>query len=468
MLRERASAVDLQIMLPAALAEVLRFEPVLARLDQLLDEDVLFQAVRADLARRFPRTLTTGRPSTPVDVILRLLVVKRLYGWSYAETEQFVSDSLILRQFCRLGLERVPDDTTLLRWAALLQPATLQTLLDHVVGLARQLQVTRGRKLRVDSTVVQTPVHYPTDARLLGDGVRILGRLIRRARPLVGDALAGVRNAFRSRNRSARACVQAMHRLARVRGPAGEAKRQGVYRRLLRITRQVVRQAARVEAALATGPSAATAAGQRLQQELTRVRPLVEQVIAQASRRVFAGERVPAAEKVVSLIEPHTAIVPQQKPGRPVAFGHKVWLAETDGGIITDVQVMVGASVDAPQVLPTLARHQRQFGRPPLLVTGDRSCATAAVRAALTTAGVRRVAIPVKGGPVLAQQLRAQPRWFRRAYRWRAGIEGRIGTLKARFGFDRCPDHGEQGFARWVLVGALVANLQTIARATAR
>jgi len=463
MLRDRATPVDLFALLPAL---SLQFEPVLARLDALLEDDTLFQAVKGDLAQRRPRTRQTGRPSTPVDVILRLLVVRRLYDWSYAETEQFVADSLVLRQFCRVGLGRVPDDTTLLRWAALLQPATLQVLLDHVVQMAARLQVTRGRKLRLDSTAVATPVHYPTDARLLGDGVRILGRLIRRTRPLVGAALGAVRDAFRTRTRSARRCVQAMHHLARVRGPAGEAQRQHVYRRLLGITGQVVRQAQRVQAALASAPDAPGA--QRLHAELARVRPLVEQVIAQAARRVFGGETVPATEKVVSLVEPHTAIVRQQKPGRPVAFGHKVWLGEVEGGILSDVQVMVGASVDAPQVLPSLARHQRQFGRPPTLLTADRGCSTAAVRQGATAAGVRHVAIPVSGGPPLPQQLRSQPRWFRRAYRWRAGIEGRIGVLKAGFGFDRCRDHGEDGFARWVIFGTLVANLRTIARATAR
>ena len=171
MLRDRYPAVDLFALVPQL---TLEFEPVLARLDHLLDDDELFWAIRADLARRRPRTAEVGRPSTPVEVILRLLIVRRLYGWSYAETEHFVGDSLILRQFCRLGLERVPDDTTLLRWANLLQPATLDRLLDHVVGLAKQLQVTRGRKLRVDSTAVETAIHYPTDSSLLVDGVRML------------------------------------------------------------------------------------------------------------------------------------------------------------------------------------------------------------------------------------------------------------------------------------------------------
>jgi IS5 family transposase len=130
MLRDRYTPVDLFALAPAL---ELKFEPVLVRLDALLDDDVLFRAVRADLARRRPRTEETGRPSTPVEVILRLLIVRRLYGWGYAETERFVGDSLVLRQFCRLGLERAPDDTTLLRWAALIQPVTLQELLDHVV-----------------------------------------------------------------------------------------------------------------------------------------------------------------------------------------------------------------------------------------------------------------------------------------------------------------------------------------------
>ena len=148
MLRDRAAPADLFALAPQL---ALEFEPVLARLDALLDDDTLFQAVKAELARRWPKTPVTGRPSTPVEVVLRLLVVRRLYGWSYAETEHFVSDSLVLRQFCRLGLERAPDDTTLIR------PDTLDALLDHVVALARQLKVTRGRKLRVDSTVVRTP-----------------------------------------------------------------------------------------------------------------------------------------------------------------------------------------------------------------------------------------------------------------------------------------------------------------------
>jgi IS5 family transposase len=178
MLRDRSAPVDLFALVPAL---QLRFEPELAELDRLLEDDQIFQQIKADLGRRRPHTIETGRPSTPVEVILRLLVVQHLYDWSYAQTEHFVGDSLVLRQFCRLGLDPVPHHTTLMRWANVLRPETMHRLLDRVTELARSLKVTRGRKLRIDSTVVATAIHYPTDSTLLFDGVRVLSRFVQRA-----------------------------------------------------------------------------------------------------------------------------------------------------------------------------------------------------------------------------------------------------------------------------------------------
>jgi IS5 family transposase len=467
MLRDRYAPVDLFALAPAL---TLTFEPVLARLDVLLDDDVLFRAIRDDLARRYPLTRVTGRPSTPVEVLLRMLIVRRLYGWSYAETEQFVGDSLVLRQFCRLGLARAPDDTTLLRWANLLRPATLDALLDHVVALARQLRVTRGRKLRVDSTVVGTAIRYPADSGLLTDAVRMLGRVVRRAQPLAGAALAGVRDAFRTRTRSARRQLQRIHRLARRNGEAGEAARRAAYARLCQVAQTVVRQAERIRTVLApasTEHAQPDPAAERLVSELDRLVPLACRVIDQAERRVLRDEQVPAAEKVVSLVEPHTAVIPRHKAGQSVEFGRKLWLAEVDGGIITDLDVLDGAPPDAPRVMGSVTRHHRQFGRPPDLLTGDCGCSTAAVRRDATEAGIRRVALPQAGPPSQASRARERERWFRRGYRWRSGIEGRIGVLRRVYGFDRCPDHGPDGLQRWVGLGVLTANLLTIARATA-
>lgn len=215
MLRDRYEPCDVLALLPAP---GMQLDPVLTQIDALLDDDVLFQTIRADLAKRHPHTLTDGRLSTPVEVILRMLTIKHLYGWSYALTCELVAGSLLLRQFCRVYTQTVPTDTTLLRWANLIRPATLHELHDRVVELACQHKVTRGRKLRIDGTVVETNIHYPVDSTLLGDGVRVLTRTIQRAKVLLGkDALVD-RTAFRNRTRSVRRVMKGLIDAARRRG----------------------------------------------------------------------------------------------------------------------------------------------------------------------------------------------------------------------------------------------------------
>ena len=149
----------------------------------MLDDNTLFQAVKADLAHRFPRTPLDGRPSTPVEVILRRLVVQPLYGWSDEATAPWVRDRLVLRQFCRVDAKPGPDDTTLRRWAHLMQPAPLHHWLDHVVIRARSLNITRGRQLRLEGTVVRTNIHHPTDRTWRYAGVRGRSRLLATAQP---------------------------------------------------------------------------------------------------------------------------------------------------------------------------------------------------------------------------------------------------------------------------------------------
>src|SRR5215204_5338518 len=201
MIVDRYDPINLFEMVPKL---GLGMEPELAHLDGLLDDDVLFETVKADLTRRYPNSARLGRHSTPVEVILRMLVVKRLYGWGYEQTERFVSDSIVLRQFCRLYLERAPDDTTLIRWANTIGAETVAVLNERAVELARSLKVTRGRKLRVDAMVVESNVHHPTDSALLSDGVRVLSRLLRRAKKVLSteeiDRLG--QEIFRTRNRS--------------------------------------------------------------------------------------------------------------------------------------------------------------------------------------------------------------------------------------------------------------------------
>ena len=464
MLRDRYDPMQLFELLPQL---HLRFEPELAELDRLLDDDGLFQTVKADLACRFPRTTQTGRPATPVEVVLRLLVVKHLYNWSYADTEHFVADSLVLRQFCRLALEPVPDATTLLRWANLLQPATLHRLLDRVTELARSLTVTRGRKLRTDSTVVETDIHHPSDSTLLADGVRVLSRAVGRARQLLQDGAAAAGGLFRNRTRSAKQLARRIG-ATMVHGAMGkerEQERRGLYHRLLTVARTSRRQAARVRQLLDAVPGAAA---QRLRAALDRVGPLVDQTIGQTERRVLRGEKVPAAEKVLSLFAPHTALIRRGKARQPTEFGHRIVLDEVDGGLVTRYAVLAGNPPDARSVPASLAHHRARFGRPPDLLTGDRSTYSPANEALAAAAGVRRVALPQPGHKSPARRHLERQRWFRRACRFRAGIEGRISLLRRRFGLRRCRYHGEAGIERWVGWGVIAHDLRVIGRTLAR
>jgi IS5 family transposase len=462
MIVDRYPPENLFAVVPKLVAD---FEPELRELDRLLADDELFGRVKADLSRRRPHSRTRGRPSTPVEVILRVLVVKRLYRWSYEQTERFVGDSLVLRQFCRLYWQPVPDDTTLLRWAQLIGPTTLEQLNGRVVELACSLKVTRGRKLRVDSTVIATTIHHPTDSRLLGDGVRVLSRLLRRAKRVLGEQTTLSREAFRTRTRSVRRLAQQVHRLARRKGEEAAEQMKGAYTRLLGIAQQSCRQAERVQAVLAQQD---TPAAQRLGEQFRHFLPLVGQAIGQATQRVLHGEAVPAAAKLLSLFEPHTQVIQRHKPGHAVEFGRKLWLDEVDGGIVSRYALLDQPGQDQPYLADSLAGHQERFGHPPWLLAGDRGVYSIANERLAQQAGVQRIVLPATGKPSAARRQQERTGWWRRGFRFRAGIEGRISVLRRGFELDRCRDHGEEAMRRWVGWGILAHNLTKIAQTVAR
>jgi transposase, IS5 family len=462
-------------------------DPVLGQLDPLLDDDQLYEQVRRDLARRYRLTPVHGRHSTPVEVLLRLLVVQHLYAWSYEETVRRVADSLVLRWFCRVYFQRVPTKTTLLRWAATIRPSTLQALIDRATRLAAQAHVTRARKLRIDSTCVQTTIHHPTDSGLLGDGVRVLSRLLRHAKPLALAGLARVRDAFRSRARTSRRLMQQIHRVRRFKGADAEQRQRALYQRLLEVTRQTVRQAHRVRAALQArsalrrsheqeGPEQHEVArakhaeqrqASRLCAQFDRYLPLVEQAIRQAQRRVLDGQPVASREKTLSLFEPHTRIVIRAKAGAPVEFGRQVMLDEIEGGIVTRFHVLADDESECHQALPALRHHRAVVGHPPALVTGDRRLHAKGLEEAAQRLGVRHVVIPWTGTLGAARRAVEQQRAWRRRYRWRAGIEGRIHSLRRDYGLVRSRSHGLLGLERDVGWGVLASDLRHMAIAQA-
>jgi IS5 family transposase len=459
MLRDRYEPMNL-FTLVSALS--LALDPVLTQLDRLLDDDTLFQAVKADLSRRFPRTPIDGRPSTPVEVILRMLVVKYLYGWSYEATARWVSDSLVWRQCCRVYVEAVPDETTLLRWANLIEPATLHRLLDHVVRLARALKVTPGRKLRLDGTVVETHIQHPTDRTWRYDGVRVLSRVLTKAKHVLQATPALARQGGRDRTRRAKRHMQRMLKAARQRGAEAADRRQTAYQHLLDITLATIRQAQQAGTRL---KAQALPMGRTLAKTLDHVIPLVGQVVTQTTRRVLQGDAVPASAKLVSLFEPHTAMIRKGKPGKPPECGRVIWLDEVEGRIISRYAVLGANPAEDAPLPPSLDHHLRIFKRPPRLLAGDRGVHSTANERYATAHGAKPAVLPKPGAQSAKRLAHEQQRCCRRGHNWRSGIEGRISGLKRRHKLDRCRYHGTAGMARWVGWGVITHHLRVLAQA---
>jgi len=433
----------------------------LARVDGLLDDDELYQMVRQDLEQRYPLTRLTGRPSTPVGVILRMLVVKHLYGLSYEKAEQYVKDSLVLRRFWRVYLERVPDHSTLNKWALTIKPETLQALNARVVKLATELRVTSGRKLRTDGTVVETHIHYPTDSSLLADSVRVLSRTLKRAQQVLAGSAELAKETFRDRGRSARRAARQIGNAAR----QGSQATRKTYRRLVGTAAASVGQARMVLETLKEETSAQAA---RLRATLETFIPRAEQVIDQTVRRVFEGEKLPPQQKLVSIFEPHSDIVKRGKAHKDTEFGHKVWLDETEGGIISGYRVLEGNPSDQDQWQPSLDHHVQQFGRPPDLASADRGVWSPGNEQYATELGVRRVILPHRGDKSDERKRYEKLPWFRRGRRWHAGIEGRISVTRRKHGLDRCLNQGADGFQRWVGWGVIANNLTLMGRKLAQ
>jgi len=442
--------------------EVLGYLPELApelrKIDGYLEDEKLYKLIRADLAKRYPKTKETGRNSTPVEVVLRMLMVKRLYGYSYEETERAVRDSLSLRAFCRVYLQDVPDDTTLIRWANLIQPKTLEKFNERIIQLATERRVTQGRKLRTDGTVVESHIRAPSDNRLLADGVRVLARTVVRTRELVKQA---VQQPFEDFTQAAKALSRQIGETLRKKTDAAKSAGRQQYQELLEMTKKTVAWARQTQKKLHKHREAKA---KRLEHILETFLPRTEQIIAQTTRRILHGEQVPAQEKIVSLFEEHTDIIRRGKESRPVEYGHKVWLNEVEGGLVSHYRILDGNPSDEQQWKPSLKAHLKTFHQPPDQVSGDRGLFSEENEQLAHDLGVKRVILPQRGHRSKARLKQEHKAWFVKGRHWHAGVEGRISVLKRAHNLGRCLAHGPNGFQGWVGWGVIAGNLAVLGR----
>lgn len=430
----------------------------LTKIDQYLEDEQLYRWIRADLSKRYPKTQETGRNSTPVEVVLRMLVVKRLYGYSYEETVARVSDSLNLRQFCRLYLNDAPVDTTLLRWANLIQPKTLEKFNQRIVQLAVERKVTSGRKLRTDGTVVESNIRPPSDNRLLADGVRVLARTVVRARALLKQT---IQQPFEDFTQTAKQLARQIGETLRKKTEVAKTAGRQQYQELLEMTRKTVEWAGKIKKQLHQQQEQKA---KRLEQILETFLPRTQQIMEQTTRRILQGEQVPASEKIVSLFEEHTDIIRRGKESRPVEYGHKVWLNEVEGGLVSHYRILEGNPSDEQQWKPSLKAHLKTFHQSPHQASADRGLYSEPNEHLAHELGVKRVILPQRGHRSKARLKHERKAWFVKGRHWHAGIEGRISVLKRAHNFDRCLSHGPKGFHCWVGWGVIAGNLAVLGR----
>jgi transposase, IS5 family len=433
--------------------------------DAVLADEAIVAAVYEALAKRHPQSRCRGRRGTPADVVLRLLVLKHVRNWSYEVLEREVRANLVYRDFTHVGGAKTPDAKTMGRWGLALGPQVLKRVHEGVVRIARDKGVTVGRRMRVDTTVVETDIHHPTDSTLLGDGVRVLTRIMRKITNIAGAA--GTK--LRDRSRSVKLRLLEIGRVARAKGPINEDKLKQRYRWLLDATSRVVGQAKRFSEEIAQGVKRSTNALEQLaleglRQELDEMTSRVRQVMKQTRARIFRGN-TRSEGKLLSLFEPSTEVIRKGKAGKPNEFGKMVKLQEAENQIITDYEVYARRPYDSDLLLAAIETHQALLGRTPRLVAADAAFYSARNEAAAKAKSVKRVCIPNRSTKSLERKREQRKRWFRSGQKWRTGSEGRISVVKRRHGLNRCRYKGYLGMNRWLGLGVIADNVVNIGRA---
>jgi IS5 family transposase len=345
------------------------------------------------------------------------------------------------------------------RLARQLGPEIVEKLHQRVVRIALEKKVATGRKLRVDTTVVETNIHYPTDSSLLGDGVRVLTRVMNKVSQVAGQ----VGTALRNRTRSIKLKVLAIARASRNKTESGKQKLNQAYVALLEATSRVVGQAQTFSQEIAEGVKRGNRKllG-RAKRQLDEMIPRVQQVLRQARQRVLHGN-TRAEGKLVSLFEPQTEVIRKGKAKKPNEFGKLVKIQEAENQLITSYEVLDKRPADSTLLISSIKQHIHQFGHAPVALAADPGFFSAANEAAAEKLGVKRVSIPSNGTPGKQRKEKQKKRWFKKLQQWRTGCEGRISVLKRRHGLHRSRYRGLGGVKRWVGLGVIADNLIHIA-----
>ncbi|HWL84965.1 MAG TPA: ISNCY family transposase [Polyangiaceae bacterium] len=394
----------------------------------------------------------TGREGMTAEQVLRALVVKQRLGLSYEELAFQLADSTSIRAFCRIPLSATPPKkSTLQSNIKRVTAKTVEKVNQLLIRYAQEQKIEMGRKVRSDCTVVETNIHEPSDSSLLWDCVRVLVRLMMQAKEEFGAS-------FNSRRRRAK------RRAMGILNAKSKEQRVALYRDLLKVTEETMRQANKVVEQLQNIEVSCVEQLSRVQAIECGIKDVFEhakRVVEQTERRVLRGESVPATAKVVSIFEPHTDIIIKDR--RDTLYGHKICLTSGASGLVLDLVVERGNPADSSLACKMVQRVAIVLGRIPKQVSFDGGFSSKANVRDIKEMGVEDVAFSKHVGLDVADM--AKSKWvFRKLRNFRAGIEAGISFLKRTFRLSRCTWSGFDSFAAYAWASVLSCNLLVVAR----
>ena len=426
----------------------------LARVDALLDDERFFAPFRERFYTRI------GRPTVAVATYLRMMYLKRRYGLGYESLVKEVKDSFSWRRFCHLSLsDRVPDSTTLIKLTHKYGEDTVRALNDALVLKLKEGKVIRGKKLRIDTTVVEADIHHPTDTGLLTDGIRVISRVVSRLKKLVPD----IGRKFVKHTRKAKKIYLGLMKVMKGRTSKASAALAKARNKLVKITEKAIADGQAVQAELELLQEKSPLV-RGLTRELGEWITAAEKVVWQTKEVIKGNRHLP--RRLVSLFDVAARPIKRGKSRAETEFGRKIFIGETDHGIITTYEVLDENPADVTVLKAGIKGHRRLFRKRLKAVAGDRGFYSQANEDWLKGSGVKQVSIPARGKISRERRIYQKQSWFKRLQRFRAGCEARISLLKRKFGIRRSLMRGNTGTEIWVGQGIFTQNLWQAARIT--
>ena len=399
-----------------------------------------------------------GRPTTAVATYLRMMYLKYRYQLGYEVLVKEVKDSFAWRRFCHLSLDdNVPDSTTLIKLTHKYGEETVKALNEALVLKLKESKVVRGKKLRIDTTVVESDIHYPTDTGLLNDGIRVITRVVTRLKKLV----PGIGKQFVKHTLKAKKLYLRLVKVMKGRTSKDAKALKKTRHKLVKISEKVIAEGQAVQAELGLQPEKSLQV-RGLSRRLGEWIESLHKVVGQTKEVIRGNRHLP--RRLVSLFDVGARPIRKGKARPDTEFGRKVLIGETDHGIISTYEVLAENPADVTLLQTGVKGHRRLFRKRLKAVAGDRGLYSRANEGWLQGNGVRQVSIPARGKVSNERRQYQRQSWFKRLQRFRAGSEARISLLKRKFGLRRSLMRGDAGTKIWVGQGIFTHNLWQAAR----